>query len=733
MDARYNRILDKITIEGLTLPNLIAYVLSSPNPNIIYYKNELASNAGLLCSQLITCARDGTKAIIDIAGETYLSEVQALVKRDHGLHFSAATATADQISGFDLPLVAQQMQDLAPQLWALLGYLLEKINQKANYLPGLFGLFLHSCRTPERVITALARIGVSVSDSSIYNSIRNMSRDSVANLRKLGETKLVQYGADNFDVHLKRLLSTLEKNSSTLYHLTSALMMPLQHGVELKDLRCSDELWRKSPLNSFIPLLKDPEPIEQIPVVQTPITPARAMECNNSTVSGNIAALEQLAEQAGIGGPEHEGAVDVSEFVTIVHGDLGTGDRIASILLRRSIEETPWRRFQHIVFVPGLFHLQLACADAIWRITISKPESRRDPTSIMKDVAILHPKHTGTFSNSKVTYRQMTNVINNAGIVRRLDEWLKEANRQGTRSQFVDLNAFAASKPNWSQLQEMAASLAKRINTESQKVTRKRRSPVPDPDRDEQYENSVLTMKYFLLYDELLYAIKHGDIGRVEQVLIPWIFIFKGIGKHKYAFHMQRYLADVHLKYPAGLRHAIRYNILVNPKGKPDGFRGVDWVVELMNLYTKAIYGGEGSNYTVERILKESPLVMIYRDAQNIVERNYLLRKLTTSHSGPNMVASFTAAIAAHAKNQTNEIVPERKSRYVIPDVTDIGRGRLNHRATGSSSSTGRTDAGNMDVDPVDADGDADANVDGVDVDNPELQLEALDIISEIV
>ena len=33
--------------------------------------------------------------------------------------------------------------------------------------------------------------------------------------------------------------------------------------------------------------------------------------------------------------------------------------------------------------------------------------------------------------------------------------------------------------------------------------------------------------------------------------------------------------------------HAIRYNMLVNPTGKPHAFRGVDWVEEFNNLLTK--------------------------------------------------------------------------------------------------------------------------------------------------
>ena len=34
-------------------------------------------------------------------------------------------------------------------------------------------------------------------------------------------------------------------------------------------------------------------------------------------------------------------------------------------------------------------------------------------------------------------------------------------------------------------------------------------------------------------------------------------------------------------------RHAVRYHILVNPTGKDKKWQGVDWCVELNNLYTK--------------------------------------------------------------------------------------------------------------------------------------------------
>ncbi|KIJ18398.1 hypothetical protein PAXINDRAFT_71215 [Paxillus involutus ATCC 200175] len=75
-----------------------------------------------------------------------------------------------------------------------------------------------------------------------------------------------------------------------------------------------------------------------------------------------------------------------------------------------------------------------------------------------------------------------------------------------------------------------------------------------DTQRDQQYENGLLLNKYMLLYEELTYTMNIGDIGRVEACLVPWMLIFKAMGKHKYATHMTEFLCRVHFTYPEGLR-----------------------------------------------------------------------------------------------------------------------------------------------------------------------------------
>lgn len=513
-------------------------------------------------------------------------------------------------------------------------------NRNANTLQSIFGVFLQSSKTPERVINTLARIGISISAGSINRMINSLSSKSANHLRELGQTLTVCYAYDNFDVELKTHVPTVDKPSDTLKHLTSGLCFPLQHGVTLEDMRCSEELWAKSPLNpslepcdlppsitihQLLNIHPEPDPalfsglsrrarynswqflydlvhygpepfrylrakigtpeiIEKIPITKTPITPARAMNYSNSSVSGNIETILNLMEQGGVGDPNDMNTrydvVDISPFIILFHGDLGTGDRIYSIQQRRAIEKTPWNRFQFAVFVPGLFHVKMACADAVWRAFIKSPSARLDPTCLMQDVAKLRPNQTGAIG-SNPGFRRMHQVITQSGICRRLDCWRVEVMRQKN----MTLDKFAASKPSLDELKKLADYLA--LNYISGTRLDRDRNTEPIDLRDRQYENSLLLNRYCLLYEELSYAMNTGDIGRVETCLASWILVFKAVKKHKYAAHISRYLSDVHFLYPVGLKKAVRYHILVNPGGKEGKHRAVDWCVELDNLLTK--------------------------------------------------------------------------------------------------------------------------------------------------
>lgn len=104
--------------------------------------------------------------------------------------------------------------------------------------------------------------------------------------------------------------------------------------------------------------------------------------------------------------------------------------------------------------------------------------------------------------------------------------------------------------------------------------------------------------------------------------------------------------------------------LLCNPTGKAFAFRAVDWLVERNNLYTKVspwpnyflarfdilqvIFCGAGPNGTLEHIIKESPLIEVYRNCHVTMENAFHLQHRTIRHAPPSvtkMIRKLTTLI----------------------------------------------------------------------------------------
>ena len=118
-------------------------------------------------------------------------------------------------------------------------------------MQSVIGLFLHSNSTPEKVIELFARASLSISPDAIMKAVDSLSQEALEITRKVGKTGLVSYAYDNFDVELPTTLHGIEQTASNSHHLTSGTLIPLEHGVCLDDLRCSNELWEKSAFNDL--------------------------------------------------------------------------------------------------------------------------------------------------------------------------------------------------------------------------------------------------------------------------------------------------------------------------------------------------------------------------------------------------------------------------------------------------------------------------------------------------
>ncbi|KAI6128459.1 hypothetical protein EDD16DRAFT_1516295 [Pisolithus croceorrhizus] len=237
------------------------------------------------------------------------------------------------------------------------------------------------------------------------------------------------------------------------------------------------------------------------------------MEFVNSTVSGNIQAITGLLSQVGIHDPNDKDDVempDISDYVVLFHRDLGTAECIHAILQHWAVEDSPWNCCQYVIFVPGLFHLEMAAADALWHVFIHPMAARHD------DI--------------------------------RLDCWQSEVANLDLR--LTSLEAFADTKPMFTQLKDVATIIAHKYIASNalKRVCRK-----PGLQHDMQFENVLIINKYMLLYEELTHVMNSSDIGQAELCIVAWILVFKATGKHKYAAYMTEFLLNVHFMYPVGL------------------------------------------------------------------------------------------------------------------------------------------------------------------------------------
>ena len=163
-------------------------------------------------------------------------------------------------------------------------------------------------------------------------------------------------------------------------------------------------------------------------------------------------------------------------------------------------------------------------------------------------------------------------------------------------------------------------------------------------------------------------------------------------------------------------------NWLINPTGKSLGCRGVDWLVELNNLYTKVIFGGSGSNCTIDRVIEESILINIYRHCHVIVENGFYLLNRTIRHAPPDMTKTLEALSRQYRQAQPHIFKCGRQAKCIIADHIVIAMDIYAH----TKKQTTRVDR--LDVEAMrQADGEVEPENEGLGVQN--LFLEAEDLI----
>ncbi|KAG8710060.1 hypothetical protein FRC11_004920 [Ceratobasidium sp. 423] len=528
-----------------------------------------------------------------------------------------------------------------------------------------------------------------VAPKSIDLMVENMSAEAQKQLRDELPKLLTALGYDNLEIRFDTEQPTAT-NQGKLVSLATATCVPLRPSTKKEHLRWSRWLWEQSEFNMYrirppvvasheilldlftqVSHLPPGENIESlyawhvrkillsddvstIPVelkekfrrdelelpafrskiehAQTTQRPMRSSVAKLSETQANAAEIEYMLEQGGVK------TEDLEEYVILCHGDLGTGKNIASLQASRCIEKTARRRLQYIIFICGWFHTRMAMADALWRLWI-EPERPRTghathPHSIFQLCALLRPREIGKISTNP-GFRRSHSLIEHLTVASIADAW-----RLAVKAKYnTELGQW---KPTWEEVIDLSHEVVRNyvaspMFSPGSQNRRSKSSNVADA----VYDQCRLFNRDGLLYLATTHASRYGDIRRMEDLLLQWVYIWRCTRKHLYATHYARFLIQLDRGWPKELSNAIRNNWLANPTGREDGFRGVDWVIERNNYMQKCLHSGSGSCRTVENLIKQSVLIEDYQAAHRIVEKEFHLTEKTSRHPPPVMKASL--------------------------------------------------------------------------------------------
>jgi hypothetical protein len=297
----------------------------------------------------------------------------------------------------------------------------------------------------------------------------------------------------------------------------------------------------------------------------------------------------------------------------------------------------------------------MAAAEAIRRNHLEDSASYKDASSFFKQVAEIRPKDMPKF-RANPGFRRMDDAIQILYKAQVLSCWTVYVR---SHLNFRTLEDYARSKPTFENLKKTANEIATRFVAGPKFSAEQLKS---DKDRDAQLENMKLQLRDLALYVEFTHACKYGDVGRIEDTLVPLIWMFKGNGKHKYAAHTFRHLINIRHIYPPGLVRTIRMNWLANPSGREDGFKGRDLIQELNNNILSNTHSGSGSNHTLSTIIKKSNLIELLANVKKNIGVSYSLSTRTTKHSRPDLTATVLKLAKYLIDISAHQFVPGRPS-----------------------------------------------------------------------
>ena len=119
-----------------TLFELVLQTLRSQDPAHQRHRASLLSQIPEVLDALSEQSSEALAAgAMRVATATYQFELMTLIHPQHGFHFAATSASLGQLEDFSIARMGRKIQEVAPNLWQLLGDLLDADPSRMRHAP----------------------------------------------------------------------------------------------------------------------------------------------------------------------------------------------------------------------------------------------------------------------------------------------------------------------------------------------------------------------------------------------------------------------------------------------------------------------------------------------------------------------------------------------------------------------------------------------------------------------
>ncbi|KII93855.1 hypothetical protein PLICRDRAFT_102389 [Plicaturopsis crispa FD-325 SS-3] len=617
-----------------------------------------------------------------------------------GSAYSAAQAKRNTTKNPDKVSKLKPHANIVLMIVAMLAY---TRNHHHSRIQKMFAVYLKFRGLSAKAFDTLHALGVTMSHKWTSNAVATMSENAMNEVVSMIQKYPFFISHDNINIPFRVFSQRLDNKSefgngtaATVYVKRNAQPLPVDANMNLQEIR-AEGLKKPLEIAEIVEMdvesaprirdrmcyqvlrfildspefdlktyeqkdhddLKPPPPVKGLPSGPEHLTLQYMLGTLNipeASYDDNDRLLMEWLKQLKKNAPDEKRKLAIEQLIVWV-GDQLTIDRLRGLFKSRAEDMNSYDRLDWLVPAFGWLHLEMAVETSLHKQYLGTASGR----GLSHDFAVLERKGLASVLTKGPFHHNIQEALYHIAEAHlRIDIC--------TTASIPDITALRKKSPR--ELLDLAIKVVS--DHASTEAMDKIDHGTPAEKRDEVKRQTIMFNRDVLQYIVLDQAIKHGDIGIMEDSLPQLLFRFQGSGQSNYATEILELLQNLRREWPAELRRYVTENCwLVNFTGRPDGFLPVDMAQE------HNIKDIKGPNINWEYLKKMHPAVRIIRALSRHMEEDFGTLNRGNKHGVPRKDRDVRKLQESYLASHTHDL--ERNGRKIksadnrAPDVVTLG------------------------------------------------------------